>query len=101
MQLSAAIGIPVHDVGTVTCRENMIHQPDAAAEEQCVGGCWVGLAEDFIVVDANSSAVVGPKVVVRGPCGCTSSTTQAQIRSCAPNTCLNGGRCLNTSSGTR
>ncbi|MPC29128.1 Neural-cadherin [Portunus trituberculatus] len=99
--LSATIGITVQDVGTVTCRENLIQSPDAMAEERCVGGCWVGLADDFIVVDANSSAVVGPRVVVRGPCGCTSSTTPVQIRSCSPNTCLNGGRCLNTSSGTR
>ncbi|XP_063876229.1 putative neural-cadherin 2 [Scylla paramamosain] len=100
-ELSAAIGITVQDVGTVTCRENITPSLDAVAEERCVGGCWVGLADDFSVVDANSSAVVGPRVVVRGPCGCTSSTTPVQIRSCAPNTCLNGGRCLSTSSGTR
>lgn len=91
----------------VTCSEGPTFLPDAVTEERCVGGCWVGLAEDFTVVDANSSAVVGPRVVVRGSCGCPVSATAittampARAHPCTPNTCFNGGRCLSTSSGTR
>lgn len=108
LQLSAALGINVRDVGVVTCREGAAPTSDAVAEERCVGGCWVGLADDFTVVDANSSAVVGPRVVVRGSCGCPApaaaadiTTTPARARPCTPDTCLNGGRCLSTSTGTR
>ncbi|XP_063876237.1 putative neural-cadherin 2 isoform X2 [Scylla paramamosain] len=99
-KLSATLGIGMQDVGVVSCHEDAATSLDKVAEERCVGGCWVGLADHFSVVDANSSAVVGPQVVIRGPCGCTGSTTP-QVSSCTPNTCLNGGRCLNTASGSR
>lgn len=100
-QLSESLGVKVQ-VGVVTCREDPA--PEAVAEERCVGGCWVGLADDFTVVEADSSAVVGPRVVVRGSCGCpatATTTTPARARPCTPETCFNGGRCLSTSSGTR
>ncbi|KAK8399372.1 hypothetical protein O3P69_003470 [Scylla paramamosain] len=100
-ELSSTLGVSVQDVGVVPCREPSTITPVTVAEERCVGGCWVGLADDFSVVDANSSAVVGPRVVVQGACGCTSSTRPIRASACTPDTCLNGGRCLNTSSGTR
>lgn len=104
-QLRAALGVDVLDVGVVTCREDAITAQESVVEERCVGGCWVGFADDFIVVDANSSAVVGPRVVLRGSCGCPAgaSTFSTIFRDipCTPHTCLNGGRCLSTSSGTR
>ncbi|KAG0722458.1 Neural-cadherin [Chionoecetes opilio] len=98
-QLSTTLGVGVRDAGVITCQEDATLAPNAAA--QCVGGCWVGLGDAFSVVDANSSAVVGPQVVVRGPCSCATTTTPPLGPSCSPNTCLNGGRCLTTSSGTR
>lgn len=105
VQLSASLGVRVRDVGVVKCHEVTIPLPDAVEGKRCVGGCWVGLAEDFTVVDANSSAVVGPRVVMRGRCGCPTQTTvistPTRALPCSPNTCLNGGRCLSTSSGTR
>ncbi|XP_050723132.1 putative neural-cadherin 2 isoform X2 [Eriocheir sinensis] len=103
-EISTALGVRVLDVGVVTCREGAITAREAMAEERCVGGCWVGLADDFIVVDANDSAVVSPRVVTRGFCGCPAAvirTTTFQDRPCTPDTCLNGGRCLSTFSGTR
>ncbi|XP_045130452.1 putative neural-cadherin 2 isoform X1 [Portunus trituberculatus] len=100
-QLSEALGVSIKDVGVVTCHEDVTSSKDTVAEERCVGGCWVGLTNDFSVVDANSSAVVGPRVVVRGPCGCLNTATPIRASSCTPDTCLNGGRCLSTSSGTR
>lgn len=70
-----------------------------------MGGCWVALTDNFTVVDANSSAVVGPRVAVQGSCGCPTEsaavTTPVRARPCNPDTCFNGGRCLSTSSGTR
>ncbi|XP_045130155.1 putative neural-cadherin 2 isoform X1 [Portunus trituberculatus] len=99
-QLSEALSIGIK-VGEVTCSESATPTPEVTAEERCVGGCWVGFADDFSVVDAFSSAVVGPHVVVRGPCGCTTAATPQQAASCSPDTCLNGGRCLATSSGVR
>lgn len=91
----------MQDVGMISCNKDASTSPGAVAEERCVGGCWVGLAEDFSVVDANSSAMVGPRMLVRGPCGCTNTIMPVQTISCTPNTCLNGGRCLSTSLGTR
>ncbi|MPC26555.1 Neural-cadherin [Portunus trituberculatus] len=99
-KLSATLGTSVQDVGVISCHEDAAASLDKIAEERCVGGCWVGLAEHFSVVDANSSAVVGPQVVIRGPCGCTGTTTP-RVNSCTPDTCLNGGRCLSTASGSR
>ena len=91
----------MQDVGVVTCHEDTTTSTDTLSKERCVGGCWIGLADDFSVVDANSSAVVGPRMVVRGPCGCKTSTIPVQIESCAFDTCLNGGKCLSSTSGTR
>lgn len=102
-QLSESLGVQVQ-VGVVTCGEDPAAAPEAVAEERCVGGCWVGLADDFTVVEADSTAVVGPRVAVRGSCGCpdpTTTATPARARPCTPETCLNGGRCLSTSSETR
>lgn len=105
LQISTALGVRVLDVGVVSCQESAITAQEVTAEERCVGGCWVGLVDDFIVVDANSSAVVSPRVVTRGSCGCPAAviktTTTFQEQPCSNNTCLNGGRCLSTFSGTR
>lgn len=106
LQLNAMLGISIRDIGIVSCREGTAPMPEVVAGERCVGGCWVGLTTEFTIVDANSSAVVGPQVVVRSSCGCSSSsatvaTTSARANPCTPDTCFNGGRCLSTSSGTQ
>ncbi|XP_050723127.1 putative neural-cadherin 2 isoform X2 [Eriocheir sinensis] len=104
-ELSATLGVSVRDIGVVSCRAGAAPEPHALAEERCVGGCWVALTDNFTVVDANSSAVVGPRVAVQGSCGCPTEsaavTTPVRARPCNPDTCFNGGRCLSTSSGTR
>ncbi|XP_050723109.1 putative neural-cadherin 2 isoform X3 [Eriocheir sinensis] len=107
-ELNAVLGVSMRDIGIVSCREGAAPTPDIVAEERCVDGCWVGLTSSFTIVDANSSAVVGPRVVVRSSCGCsalgpaaTVIPTPARARHCTPDTCFNGGRCLSTSSGTR
>ncbi|KAK3879098.1 hypothetical protein Pcinc_016307 [Petrolisthes cinctipes] len=93
-QLETIVGVGVSEVGVAKCSEDGV----------CVGGCWaiVELGEGFVVVDGGSSAVVSPRVVVRRGCGCNrySPPPPSPQHICAPNTCLNGGRCLpNLSSG--
>ncbi|KAG7159877.1 neural-cadherin 2-like 9, partial [Homarus americanus] len=68
---------------------------------RCVGGCRVGVADGYSVVDANTSAVVGPWVGVRSGCGCGSTATPVKDHMCTHHTCLNGGRCIPTSRGIR
>ncbi|XP_069186499.1 putative neural-cadherin 2 [Procambarus clarkii] len=92
-ELSAILGVSVQEVGVGTCQE---------VADGCVDGCWVRAAhtDGFSVVDANISALVGPKMEVRTTCGC-GHTTPATHDTCTPYTCLNGGRCIPASSGTR
>lgn len=108
IQLSAVLGMSVRDIGVVLCREATAPKPNTVMEERCMSGCWVGLTSNYSIVDANSSAVVGPQVIVQGSCGCSGlgadaaiTTTPGRAHSCSPDTCLNGGRCLSTPAGTR
>nr|XP_053637261.1 putative neural-cadherin 2 [Cherax quadricarinatus] len=104
-QLSKAIGVTIREVGVSNCDEAAHDEAthDAAIPNEagrCVGGCWVSLNGGFNIVDANTSAVVGPRVTLRGGCGC-GDATPAVGHFCTPHTCLNGGRCVPTSTGTR
>ncbi|XP_071515917.1 putative neural-cadherin 2 isoform X1 [Panulirus ornatus] len=95
-ELSQAIGVSIRDVGVVGCHE--ASKEAAHDSRRCVGGCWVGVSEGFAIVDANTSAVVGPRVSVGSRCGC-GNMVQAEDTACTPHTCLNGGRCVATSAG--
>ncbi|XP_069195696.1 putative neural-cadherin 2 [Procambarus clarkii] len=120
-ELSAILGVSVQEVGVGTCQEvvrtvalentyeseSEVDYEDlrvAATQEAdgCVDGCWVRAAhtDGFSIIDANISALVGPKMEVRTTCGC-GHTTPATHDTCTPYTCLNGGRCIPASSGTR
>lgn len=109
-QLSAAIGVDILDVGRVSCQEARdtggSHSGGGGSvgvrgAARCVGGCWVAISDVFSVVDANTSAVVGPGVVVGSGCSCLSYTPAQDVPQCTPHSCLNGGRCIPTSLGTR
>lgn len=90
------LGVSVGTVGLDVCEEG-----------GCEDGCWrrAVLTDDFTVLDAHTSAVVGPRLQVISGCGCvpqaTIPTSAPQIHSCTPFTCLNGGRCIATPTHTR
>ncbi|KAK3891723.1 hypothetical protein Pcinc_004396, partial [Petrolisthes cinctipes] len=110
-ELSEAIGVEILDVGRVSCQEATRESGGRGVvvgtsggvrgAARCVGGCWVALSDVFSVVDANTSAMVGPGVVVGSGCSCLSYTPAQDVPQCTPLSCLNGGRCIPTSSGTR
>ncbi|XP_045113360.1 putative neural-cadherin 2 isoform X2 [Portunus trituberculatus] len=91
-EISKASGVGITHVGVGTCQEQ--------SHRNCDGGCWVRMSLDdgFTLIDANTSAVVGPQLGVHVGCGCASDTHPP---TCTPNTCLNGGRCLPTPTGAR
>nr|XP_053630333.1 putative neural-cadherin 2 [Cherax quadricarinatus] len=119
LELSAILGVSVREVGIGTCQEAspVIDLDDAyefegeidfeevsnAAQDVdgCMDGCWVraALGEGFSVVDANTSALVGPRMEVLTTCGC--GNTAPDHTTCSPYTCLNGGRCIPTPTGTK
>ena len=92
VQISKASGVSITHVGVGTCQE--------ASHSNCEGGCWVRMSLDdgFTLIDANTSAVVGPQLGVHTGCGCTPNTAPS---TCTPHTCLNGGRCMPTPASTR
>ncbi|KAK3863954.1 hypothetical protein Pcinc_030318, partial [Petrolisthes cinctipes] len=90
-QLAEAVGVGVGAVGVSGCEEGA---------RECGCWAWVELGEGFAVVDANLTAIVGPRVVVRRRCDCH-APTPVQPNTCRPDTCLNGGRCVPTLLGTR
>ncbi|XP_042883447.1 putative neural-cadherin 2 isoform X2 [Penaeus japonicus] len=95
-ELEHTIGVSITDVGVGTCEE--------AAQETlgCLEGCaaHASVTSDFSVVDGNTSAVVGPWVGVHSGCGCA-RLALADDSVCSPDTCLNGGHCVPTPTGTR
>ncbi|KAG7160255.1 Neural-cadherin-like 14 [Homarus americanus] len=108
-ELSQATGVDIRDVGVITCQrgaQKANHTAHNSAHtggqelRRCISGCWAALGEGFSVVDAHTSAVVGPRVEVLTTCGC-GNTAPAHHTICTPYTCLNGGRCVPTSTGTR
>ncbi|XP_069941535.1 putative neural-cadherin 2 isoform X3 [Cherax quadricarinatus] len=94
-ELGQAVGVSITEVGVGMCRET--------ASESCKSGCWAqaSLSGRFTVVDANTSAVVGPWLDVHTGCGCREGTQEDTWTICTANTCLNSGRCLPTPTGTR
>ncbi|XP_045584423.2 putative neural-cadherin 2 isoform X2 [Procambarus clarkii] len=94
-ELRQAVGVSIMEVGVGLCQE--------AAHKSCKGGCWAqsSVGGRFAVVDANTSAVVGPWLDVHTGCGCQTGSTDDTWATCTPNTCLNGGRCIPTVTGTR
>ncbi|XP_050723500.1 putative neural-cadherin 2 isoform X2 [Eriocheir sinensis] len=109
-ELSSILGVEVTAVGTGTCQENFVDTPPgapssrrrAALDAECAYGCWARavLSSGFTIVDANTSAVVGPRLEVQTGCGCD-NTSPPPDTACTPYTCLNGGRCVPTLTGTR
>ena len=103
-QLAEALGVAVQNVGVTTCQEAPREDPYHPLLEPwgCTSGCWASteLGQGFVVVDANVSSVVGPQMTVRRGCGCTASLSLEEP-GCAPNTCLNGGRCIPLMGGFR
>ncbi|XP_069195930.1 putative neural-cadherin 2 [Procambarus clarkii] len=103
-QLAHALGVDIQDVGVVACQEpahNPAHTP-GGGRRKCLGGCWsqTVLAEGYSVVDSRTSALVGPRVHLQRGCGCRAPKPTYR-HTCTPHTCLNGGRCVPTPSGTR
>ncbi|XP_069183734.1 putative neural-cadherin 2 isoform X2 [Procambarus clarkii] len=98
-ELGHAVGVSITKVGVGPCQEE--HQ-EMTEMPSCLGGCsaQASLSGGFTVVDANTSAVVGPWVGVQSGCAC-GTRTPADRTICTPETCLNGGRCIPTSAGTR
>ncbi|XP_042227979.1 putative neural-cadherin 2 isoform X2 [Homarus americanus] len=94
-ELGQAVGVRITEVGIGACEE--------AAHGKCEGGCWAraSLGGQFTVVDANTSAVVGPWIGVNTGCGCSATTPEDVANICSPDTCLNGGRCVPTATGIR
>lgn len=109
-QLSSILGVEVTAVGTGTCQESFVDTPPptpssrrrAALDPECAYGCWARavLSSGFSIVDANTSAVVGPRLEVQTGCGCD-NTSPPPDTECTPYTCLNGGRCVPTLASTR
>ncbi|XP_071516734.1 putative neural-cadherin 2 [Panulirus ornatus] len=108
-ELGNMLGVTVQDVGVGTCDETASHNTTHEAVHEaiqggtsCVGGCLARavLNEGFSLVDASTSAMVGPVVGVATGCGCGRSVLPT-LTTCTPNTCLNGGRCLPISTGAR
>ncbi|XP_071516873.1 putative neural-cadherin 2 isoform X2 [Panulirus ornatus] len=98
-ELSQAIGVDIREVGVVKCEETA-HE-SAQGWGRCVAGCWVGVGESLALVDANTSALVGPTVKLGSRCGCAGSIAYRDHTTCTPHTCLNGGRCVPTPTGIR
>lgn len=109
-QLSSVLGVEVTAVGVGTCQEHLVNKTPAslstqqrtALDSDCVHGCWARavLRSGFSIVDANTSAVVGPRMEVQTGCGCD-NTSPPIDSACTPYTCLNGGRCVPTLTGTK
>ncbi|XP_045129934.1 putative neural-cadherin 2 isoform X2 [Portunus trituberculatus] len=109
-ELSNILGVEVKTVGVGTCQEHFVdkvHVPvgtekRSPADSECEQGCWARtvLSSGFSIVDANTSAVVGPRLEVQTGCGCDNSSPPPDT-TCTPYTCLNGGRCVPTSTGTK
>ncbi|KAK4303743.1 hypothetical protein Pmani_024276 [Petrolisthes manimaculis] len=121
-ELNNILGVWVESVGVGVCDEGV-----------CEGGCWRRAVQTggFTVLDAHTSAVVGPRLQVLSGCGCESNITPTptfvptparpptlvfpqlddtpptpismppQGHTCSPYTCLNGGRCIATPTQTR
>ncbi|KAG7158558.1 Neural-cadherin-like 23, partial [Homarus americanus] len=98
---------PAHTTqrNTHTTTHKTTHTTHQSAHQstRCVGGCraWAVLGDGFSVVDAKAWAVVGPRMGVETKCGCGNLPPPAYAHTCTPQTCLNGGRCLPTPTGTR
>ncbi|XP_071548441.1 LOW QUALITY PROTEIN: putative neural-cadherin 2 [Panulirus ornatus] len=102
-ELGHAVGVSITEVGVGACTEEVHHEVAAHDMPSCAGGCspLASLSGGYTVVDANTSAVVGPWVGVHSGCGCGTRTPADLTTTCSPETCLNGGRCVPTSTGTR
>ncbi|XP_068212164.1 putative neural-cadherin 2 isoform X4 [Palaemon carinicauda] len=96
-ELEHAMGVSVLDVGVGACKENS-HDQSSICREGC--SARVSPGSGFSVVDANTSALVGPWVNIQNGCSCQ-SPHEFEDDTCSTNTCLNGGRCIPTDTGTR
>ncbi|KAG7163365.1 neural-cadherin 2-like 1, partial [Homarus americanus] len=103
-ELAEVLGVGIQDIGVATCQESTHQSNNTPTKEPqgCVGGCWARtvLEDGYSVVDAHSSSLVGPRVHVHRGCGCVTPTLALE-NTCTSETCLNGGRCIPTSTGTR
>ncbi|XP_071516704.1 putative neural-cadherin 2 [Panulirus ornatus] len=98
-ELRKALGVVIREVGVVRCEETI--QEAVHGWGRCVGGCWVRVSESLALVDAKTSALVGPTIRLGNRCGCAGSTAFPDHTTCTPHTCLNGGRCVPAPTGTR
>ncbi|KAK7072335.1 hypothetical protein SK128_007151 [Halocaridina rubra] len=96
-ELEQAVDVKILSIGVGTCREN-IHTPSHHCSEGC--STRVSLATGFSVIDANTSALVGPWVNIQHGCTCNIAHI-AELDMCTPNTCFNGGQCVPMETGTR
>lgn len=101
-QIERHLGVLVARIGPGECPET----------RKCVSGCWVRpeLEDGYVLIDANSSSVVGPKIRLVSGCGCSAPSAEpsgtkeppfhsrpvvkeASNGDCGEGGCLNGGRC--------
>lgn len=99
LQLSHILGVAVVEVGVGECGQE--GDGPAPHHESCRAEGGGG----YTVVDADSTAVVGPRM--RFGCGRGTGCQQCPrtpvppTHTCTAHTCLNGGRCYPTEDGVR
>ncbi|KAG0710771.1 putative neural-cadherin 2 [Chionoecetes opilio] len=93
-RLGEAAGVTIGQVGVGACREGR--------RPRCGGGCVLraGLSGQFSVVDANTSAVAGPRLALHTTCGC-GGLPAGHATPCIAGTCLNHGRCVHIATRAR
>ncbi|XP_063872461.1 putative neural-cadherin 2 [Scylla paramamosain] len=103
-ELSHLLGVDVVEVGVGECGGESDAPSTTAAHLE---SCEIGREARYSVVDAESTAVVGPRM--RFGCGCRcggrcercATRPPPPVHTCTYRTCLNGGRCFPTSEGVR
>ena len=71
---------------------------DECLKEKCEGGCANKLVirEDPLLVNTNGTSLIGVTSFVESECECTARKFEAtdETLKCRPDSCLNGGTCI-------
>lgn len=70
--------------------------------QSCDGSCtnMMNISNSLHLVNANQTALVGPRVTLRAECICAARNFSLE-ETCHNYPCFNGGQCLKTRSGIR
>ena len=105
------MGVKVKTIGVGICKDE--------SRKKCgEKGCWVNIdiGSKFSLIDANTTAIVGPTLGLKTSCGCrrpffnglkskASHPTahalieEVMVRGCTKSACLNGGKCIPSRDG--